>query len=108
MRKALVLAILALLMFAVSTSEAGVYGAGYPNGDDQVIQSSSSWDGYYHVVMTFNNEDSTASATVLNPSGIPSNAYGYNYFWADFFLTYYDFYGSNDGVNWFFITRYYY
>ncbi len=108
MKKLFVLCLAIWAMVAmVSVSEAGIYAAYYLNGDDQVIYSASSWDGYYHLVINYNNQDYSATATVLNPSGVPSSAYGYNYYWADFYATYFDFYGSYDGANWILIGTYY-
>jgi len=103
-----VLIILAVAMFSAATSEAGIYVADYPNYDSQVIFDRYSWDGYNHLVMTFNNGSDTASATVLDPYGAPSDDYGFYYFWADFYGDYYDFYGSLDGSYWDFLERVYY
>lgn len=103
----ILLAIIAMTVLGVSTGEAGVYGAGYLNGDVLAIYSASSWDGWNHFVINYNNQDDSASATVLDPNGIPSNAYGYNYFWADFYTDHFDFYGSNNGYNWVFLGSYY-
>jgi len=101
------LAVVSISMIWVASSEAGVYGAGYPNGDDMFVYSASSWDFYNHLVITYNNQDFSASATVLNPNGVPSNDYGFYYFWADFFSDHLDFYGSNDGSHWVLIGSYY-
>lgn len=103
----ILLGIVVVLVIAVGLSEAWVYDATYLNGDNLVIYNSSSWDYYNHVVITFNNQDATASATVIDPYGNPVADLGYKYFWADFFSTYYDFYGSMDGENWVFLGRYY-
>ncbi|MEW6569614.1 MAG: hypothetical protein AB1390_00345 [Nitrospirota bacterium] len=110
MKKAIIimLAVVALISMTVSSGHAYIYGADYPNGDSSVIFSSLSWDGFNHFVVTFNSEDLTAVATVLTPSGTPTDSYGYYYFWADFFPAYMDLYGSNDGVNWYFYQRWYY
>lgn len=103
----ILLAIIAMATLGTTISEAGVYGAGYLNGDDLVIYSASSWDYWNHLVITYNNQDYTASATVLDPNGIPSGAYGYYYYWADFYSDHLDFYGSYNGYNWVFLGSYY-
>jgi len=53
----------------------------------------------------FNNVSNTGLATVLDPSGIPTiyPDFGYIYFRADFFPTYTELWGSNDGIKRFFI-----
>lgn len=101
------LCITVVLMMAANMSEAGVYGAQYPNLDELVIYSSSNWDYWNHLVITYNNQDYSASATVLDPNGVPSSAYGYYYYWADFYSDHFDFYGSMNGVNWTFLGSYY-
>lgn len=103
----IILALMVIALFGTAVSEAGVYGAGYPNGDDMFIYSASSWDGWNHLVITYNNQDYSASATVLDPNGIPSDDYGYYYYWADFYTDHMDFYGSNNGYNWYLLGSYY-
>lgn len=104
----ILLGVAVVLMLAVSMSEATMYDGVYPNEDVLIILSSSSWDYLNHVVLTFNNQDSTASATVLDPYGNPVPAdFGYKYFWADFYSDHFDFYGSNNGENWVFLGSYY-
>lgn len=110
MRKGIliILAVMAIGLIGTTISEAGYYDATYVNGDYLAILSSSSWDLYNHVVITFNNQDGTASATVLDPYGRPVPAdFGYYYFWADFYPGYFDFYGSIDGEHWIFLGSYY-
>lgn len=103
----ILLCITVVLVMAANMSEAGIYVAEYPNSDELVIYNSSSFDGWYHVVITYNNQDFTASATVLDPNGNPSSAYGYYYYWADFYSDHFDFYGSMDGFYWTFLESYY-
>lgn len=104
----ILLGLAVVLIVGVSIGEAWGYDGVYPNGDKLVIFSSSSWDGWNHVVLTFNNQDYTASATVLDPYGNPVPAdFGYYYFWADFYTDHFDFYGSMNGENWVFLGSYY-
>ncbi len=114
MKKAIVilLAVAAFSMVSLSISDAfdqafAPSDVGIPNPDDILILNRFDLDGFAHAVISFNNTEGTAFAVVLDPDGNPDFfspvAFGYAYLWAD--ILYDDLYGSNDGLNWFFIGK---
>lgn len=105
----LFLAIIVIATLGGTISEATIFDATFPNNDEMLVFNQWSWDGYNHVIINFNNKDFTASAVILDRNGVPVQAdFGYRYFWADFYPTYFNFYGSMNGEDWEFISRIYY
>ncbi len=78
-------------------AEAAIWGTDYPStGDFTTIYDRFSWDGFNHLNLTMNWGNATASATQIDPDGVPDA-----YYWANYFPTYYDLYFSYDGYNWY-------
>lgn len=93
----MLIAVVVMLCVSANMAEAFIWGTDYPfTGDFTTIYDRFSWDGFHHLNLTKNATNATASATEIDPDGIP-NAY----YWADYFPTFYDLYISFDGFNWF-------
>jgi len=102
-RIVLVLAVALMFCIGANMAEAYVWGTDYPNtGDFTTIYDRFSWDGWNHLNLTKNAIRATASATEINPDGVPNV-----YYWADVYPTYYDLYISYNGYNWFYYGFYY-
>jgi len=100
MKKILPLILVAVFMiFAVAqTSEAlslAYTSSSYPNGDYAEYWPKSYFDGYAHVVITY-NASGGAYAIALTPDGWPDPYYGQLYLSPSGY-----FYYSSDGYNWY-------
>lgn len=95
----------AALVLTFTFSAGAAQWWGYPPDTTYDLQTIDrfSFDGYSHVDIVWNNGRFNATATVLDPDGIPQG-----YYYADFFAADYDFYYSADGVNWEFRGTYQY
>jgi hypothetical protein len=103
--KKIVLVVAVALMLCISSSmvEAYIWGTDYPFTDDAtVIYDRYSWNGVNHVNLTTNYLKATASATEINPNGVPVG-----YYWADEYATYFDTYYSANGYNWYYSGKVY-
>lgn len=115
MKKVLIIISLLAATFAYAlTAEAMIYSSTYLsahgyNADNGKIYTSSSWGGYYHLTITWNNTVVTVSAVEQYPDGSPNI-----YYWGNILSGSYpysqimDLYFSSDGSTWYYYGRYYY
>jgi hypothetical protein len=101
-RIVLVVALALMLCISANMAEAYVWDITYPyTSDFTTIYDRFSWDGYNHLNISYNHGNVTASATQMDPDGIPGL-----YAWADYYPTYFDLYISYDGYTWYHIGAY--
>ncbi len=105
MKKLLKILTLMFIVFSITSAvEASTWWA-YPLDPSYDIETitASSYDGYNHAQITWQNNTGTATLTVMSPSGTPQV-----YYYADFYTYDFDIYFSYDGVNWQYMATYNY
>ena len=92
-----------LTVFLLSFSTAYAMDVGLtPNGDITFNCPANEWDGVNHLSGIIIDNGYTAYGTVLTPAGNPVM-----YFWLDIWFNHSDFYASENGFNYEYITTTY-